>query len=132
MKRMHVGMKVDNLDTAITFYSRLFDAKPTLQRPDYAKWMLEDPRVNFSVDTHGEGEPGSAHYGIQVDTLEELAEMREHIDTAGFPRSDQNNLICGYQRQYKSWVIDPNNVRWETFFTSGVVDSSGYGNKTVD
>ena len=60
-------------------------------------------------------------------TLEELAEMREHIDTAGFPRSDQNNLICGYQRQYKSWVVDPNNVRWETFFTSGVVDSIDHG-----
>ena len=99
MKRMHVGMKVTDLDKAIAFYSRLFGAKPTLQRHDYAKWMLDDPRVNFSIDTHGDGEPGSAHYGIQVETPEELEEMRELIDTPGHLRSDQTNLICGYQRQ---------------------------------
>ena len=127
MKRMHVGMKVTDLDKAIAFYSRLFGAKPTLQRHDYAKWMLDDPRVNFSIDTHGDGEPGSAHYGIQAETPEELEEMRERIDSAGLLRSDQNNLICGYQRQDKSWVTDPHDVRWETFFTSGVVDGGGYG-----
>ena len=125
MKRIHIGMKVDDLDKAIAFYSRLFDAKPTLQRPDYAKWMLDDPRVNFSINTHSDRKPGSAHYGIQVETPEELAEMRERIDSAGLLRSDQNNLICGYQRQDKSWVTDPHDVRWETFFTSGVVDDYG-------
>ena len=125
MKRIHIGMKVDDLDKAIAFYSRLFDAKPTLQRPDYAKWMLDDPRVNFSINTHSDRKPGSAHYGIQVETPEELAEMRERIDSAGLLRSDQNNLICGYQRQDKSWVADPHAVRWETFFTSGVVDDYG-------
>ena len=111
MKRMHVGMKVTDLDKAIAFYSQLFGAKPTLQRRDYAKWMLDDPRVNFSIDTHGDGEPGSAHYGIQTETPEELEEMRERIDNAGLLRSDQNNLICGYQRQDKSWVTDPHDVR---------------------
>ena len=126
MKRVHVGMKVTDLDKAIAFYSQLFGAKPTLQRRDYAKWMLDDPRVNFSIDTHGDGEPGSAHYGIQAETPEELEEMRERIDNAGLLRSDQNNLICGYQMQDKSWVTDPHDVRWETFFTSGVVDG-GYG-----
>ena len=127
MKRMHVGIKVDDLDEAIAFYSRLFGAEPTLRRPDYAKWMLDDPRVNFSVDTHGAGAPGSAHYGIQVESSDELTTMRERIDTAGLPRSDQNDLICGYQRQDKSWVTDPHGVRWETFFTSGVVEGGGYG-----
>ena len=125
MKRMHVGMKVTDLDKAIAFYSRLFGAKPTLQRHDYAKWMLDDPRVNSSIDTHGNGEPGSAHYGIQAETPEELEEMRERIDKPGLLRSNQNNLICGYQRQDKSWVTDPHAVRWETFFTSGVVDDYG-------
>ena len=127
MKRMHVGLKVDNLDEAIDFYSRLFGAEPTLRRPDYAKWMLDDPRVNFSLDTHGDAAPGSAHYGIQVESTEELSSMRERIDSAGLPRRDQNNLICGYQRQDKSWVSDPNGVQWETFFTAGVVEGAGYG-----
>ena len=77
MKRVHVGMKVTNLDKAIAFYSRLFGAKPTLQRRNYGKWMLDVPRVNFSIDTHGDGEPGSAHYGIQAETPEGLEEMLE-------------------------------------------------------
>ena len=79
MRRMHEGMKVTNLDKVIAFYSRLFGAKPTLQRHDYAKWILDDPRINFSIDTHGDGEPGSAYYGIQVETPGELEKMRQHI-----------------------------------------------------
>ena len=125
MKRMHVGLKVDDLETAIAFYSRLFGAEPTLRRPDYAKWMLDDPRVNFSVDINGGGAPGSAHYGIQVESPHELSEMRERLDTAGLTRRDQNDLICGYQRQDKSWVTDPTGNRWEAFYTSGVVEGGG-------
>lgn len=127
MKRMHIGSKVADLEGAIAFYSRLFGTEPTLRRSDYAKWMPEDPRVNFSLDTHGDDAPGSAHYGIQVDGPEKLEEMRERVDKAGLPRSDENDLICGYQRQDKSWVADPHGVRWETFFTSGVVEDAGYG-----
>ncbi len=127
MKRMHVGLKVDNLDEAIDFYSRLFGTEPTLRRPDYAKWMLDDPRVNFSLDTNGEGAPGTAHYGIQVESAEELSSMRERIDAAGLRRRDQNDLICGYQLQDKSWVSDPNGLQWETFLTAGVVEGAGYG-----
>lgn len=127
MKRMHIGLKVADLEEAIAFYSRLFASEPTLRRSDYAKWMLDDPRVNFSLDTHGNDVPGSAHYGIQVESPEELEEMRERVDKAGLPRSDQNDLVCGYQRQDKSWVADPHGVRWEAFFTSGVVDDAGYG-----
>ena len=127
MKRMHVGLKVDDLDEAVAFYSRLFGTEPTFKRPDYAKWMLDHPRVNFSVDTHGDGPAGSAHYGIQVESAEELADMRQRIDQAGLPRRDQNDLICGYQRQDKSWVGDPHGLQWETFFTQGVAEGGGYG-----
>ncbi len=128
MKRMHIGLKVDDIDEAIAFYSRLFDAEPTLVRDDYAKWMLDDPLVNFSVDLHGEGPAGSAHYGIQVESADELTRARAHIDAADIPRSDQDDLVCGYQMQHKSWVFDPHGVAWETFFTEGVVDSEyGYG-----
>jgi len=126
MKRMHVGLKVDDLDKSIDFYSRLFGVEPTLRRPDYAKWMLDDPRVNFSVDTHGDAPAGSAHYGIQVESPEELVEMRQRIDEAALPRRDQNDLICGYQKQDKSWVNDPHGVPWETFFTYGVEDGVVY------
>jgi catechol 2,3-dioxygenase-like lactoylglutathione lyase family enzyme len=131
MKRMHIGLKVDDLEEAVAFYSRLFGAEPTLERPDYAKWMLEDPRVNFSVDTHGDGPAGSAHYGIQVESAKELADLREHIDQADLARRDQNNLICGYQRQDKSWVNDPHGLQWEMFYTEGVVQGAGYGCDSV-
>ena len=131
MKRFHVGMYVENLDEAIEFYSRLFGARPTLQRADYAKWMLDDPRVNFSIDTHYDGAPGGAHYGIQVDSAEELQASREQIDSAGLPRSDQNDLICGYQKQHKSWVTGPHDVMWETFYTEGVVEDADYGDDSM-
>ncbi len=126
MKRMHVGLKVDDIDKAVDFYSRLFAADPTIVRPDYAKWMLDDPRLNFSVDLHGDGPVGSAHYGIQAETAEELEEMRRRLDAADFARRDQNDLICGYQLQHKSWVEDPAGVSWESFFTEGV-SGDGYG-----
>ena len=125
MKRMHVGMYVDHIEAAIDFYNRLFDAEPTIRRPDYAKWVLDDPRVNFSIDTHLDGPPGSAHYGIQVESPDELAEMRQRLDEAELPREDQDNLVCGYQRQDKSWVVAPHGVKWETFYTHGVVDAGG-------
>ena len=116
---MHIGLQVDDLGESVEFYTRLFGCEPTLRRPDYAKWMLEDPRVNFSLDTHGDGPPGSAHYGIQVETHDELTDLRSHIDSAELPRSDQNDLVCGYQLQHKSWVTDPNGLWWEAFFTEG-------------
>ena len=131
MKRMHIGMYVENLDEAIDFYSRLFDAEPTLRRDDYAKWMLDDPRVNFSIDTHVIDTPGGAHYGIQVETADELEAMRERLDTAELPRRDQNDLICGYQKQHKSWVRGPHGVEWETFFTEGVVEDADYGDDSL-
>lgn len=126
MRRMHIGLQVADLDESVEFYTRLFGVEPVLRRDDYAKWMLEDPRVNFSLDTRGDGPPCSAHYGIQVESSDELEGMRDHIDSAGMPRADQDGLVCGYQLQHKSWVTDPHGLMWEAFFTEGVVDE-GYG-----
>ena len=131
MKRMHVGLKVDDIAAALDFYTRLFGAEPSLVRPDYAKWMLDDPLLNFSIDLHGEGPPGSAHFGIQVTSVQELEEMRQLIDSAGLPREDQNGLVCGYQLQHKSWVSDPDGTMWEVFLTEGVSDGAGYGNEEM-
>lgn len=127
MKRMHVGLKVDEIEDAVAFYSRLFGCQPTLERPDYAKWMLDDPFVNFSVDTNGDGQPGSAHFGFQLETHDELETIRGEIDAAELPRTDQNDLVCGYQLQHKSWVAGPSGERWELFFTEGLAAGGTYG-----
>ena len=125
MKRMHVGMKVDDVAASIEFYTKLFGRPPTLERADYAKWMLDDPRVNFSVYDHGDGEAGVDHLGIQVESGDALDQVRGEWDDAGLTRQDQNDLVCGYQRQDKSWVFDPHSLPWEVFLTHGVAD--GYG-----
>jgi len=131
MRRVHVGMKVDDTETAVDFYTRLFGVEPDLVHPDYAKWMLDDPFLNFSIDLHGEGTAGSAHFGIQVTSEEELEQMRARIDAAGLSREDQNDLVCGYQLQHKSWVTGPDGVMWETFFTEGVAQGAGYGSEEM-
>ena len=102
MQRMHVGLKVSNIDEAVAFYSKLFGAEPNLVRSDYAKWMLDDPFVNFSVDLHGDGPAGSAHFGLQQLDAPGLAHARKRIDDASLPREDQNDLVCGYQLQHKA------------------------------
>ena len=127
MKRMHVGLQVDDIGEAVAFYTRLFGREPTLERSDYAKWMLDDPYVNFSVDVNGDAPPGSAHFGFQVESHADLEQMRSHVDAAELPRADQNDLVCGYQLQHKSWVDGPSGERWELFFTEGVVDGGSYG-----
>jgi len=128
MKRIHIGMRVDDIGIAVDFYSKLFGESPTLQRDDYAKWMLDDPFVNFSVDLHGDGPVGSAHYGIQFETDDDLVQARAEIDGAALERADQDDLICGYQLQDKSWVLDPHGVAWEMFHTHGLVgDGEAYG-----
>jgi catechol 2,3-dioxygenase-like lactoylglutathione lyase family enzyme len=131
MRRAHVGLKVDDIETAVEFYTRLFGAEPSMVRPDYAKWMLDDPLLNFSIDLHGEGPAGSAHFGIQVTSEEELEQMRARLDGAGLSRTDQNDLVCGYQLQHKSWVASPDGVMWETFFTEGIAEGAGYGSEEM-
>ena len=125
MKRMHIGLSVADLDESIAFYTRLFGEEPTLRREGYAKWMLDDPLVNFAVNATSDGEVGVSHLGLQVESNEELEEMRAIWDSRGFQREDQDDLVCGYQLQDKSWVFDPQQFPWEVFVTHGVTDDYG-------
>ena len=128
MKRLHVHVGVENLDQSIRFYSTLFAAEPSLVKADYAKWMLEDPKVNFAISQRGRT-MGVDHIGIQVDSADELAELANRLKTAGADTLDQTASTCCYARSDKSWVNDPAGVRWETFFTFG--EATSYGEDDV-
>ncbi len=129
MKRMHIGLRVEDIDESVAFYTRLFGQPPTLERDDYAKWMLDDPYVNFAINAGSCDDDvpagGVSHLGIQVSTNDELDEVRALWDERGFNRADQDDLVCGYQRQDKSWVADPQAMPWEVFVTHGVEDDYG-------
>ena len=123
MKRLHVHVGVADLEPSIAFYSELFAAPPTVVRDDYAKWMLEDPRVNFAISLRTQ--PGIEHLGIQVENGPELTEVYERLRRAGGPSIDEGETTCCYARSRKQWVKDPQGVVWETFHTIG--DSVDYG-----
>ena len=127
MKRMHVHVSVESIDPAITFYSTLFAAKPSVVKPDYAKWMLEDPRVNFAISTRGR-EPGLDHLGIQVENADELHEVYARLREAGGNIIEQGQTTCCYAQSEKSWIDDPAGIAWETFHTTG--ESTVYGDGT--
>jgi predicted enzyme related to lactoylglutathione lyase len=118
MKRFHVHLHVQDLQASIAFYSHLFSAQPSRVEPDYAKWMLEDPRVNFAISTRGSN-PGLDHLGFQVDSAEELAEMREAAQSADMVMVDEGETTCCYARSDKHWITDPQGVAWEHFHTLG-------------
>ena len=118
MKRLHVHVSVEELERSIGFYSTLFGAGPSVVKPDYAKWMLEDPRVNFAISQRGR-EAGVDHIGIQTDTPEELDELAVRLKAAGETTLDQSAAACCYARSNKAWVNDPSGVKWETFHTFG-------------
>ncbi|MFB6271458.1 MAG: ArsI/CadI family heavy metal resistance metalloenzyme [Salinibacter sp.] len=122
MKRMHVMLRVKGLDEATRFYSSLFDAEPTKRKSDYAKWMLEDPRVNFSIAEKDENF-GIEHLGIEAETSEELTELRTRIDRAGGTVNNEGETTCCYANSDKTWVVDQQGVSWEAFYTSGEADS---------
>jgi catechol 2,3-dioxygenase-like lactoylglutathione lyase family enzyme len=124
MKRLHVHVAVPDLDQSIRFYSTLFGTAPTKRMPDYAKWMLDDPRVNFAISSRGR-KPGIDHVGVQVDSRDELAELSQRLKAAGETTFDEEAVTCCYARGDKSWVSDPSGVRWETFYTFG--DATAYG-----
>lgn len=124
MKRLHVHVSVENLRRSIGFYSTLFGAEPTVVKPDYAKWMLDDPRVNFAISDRTV-EIGVDHLGIQVDSAEELAEVAGRLKAAGTETRDQENTTCCYARSDKSWVKDPSGIDWETFHSFGSAVSYG-------
>ena len=124
MKRVHLHVSVPNVEQAIAFYSVLFDAAPSVAKDDYAKWMLDDPRVNFAISSRGRAS-GVDHVGIQVDSAGELATLASRLKAAGANTLDQDATTCCYARSDKSWVTDTAGVRWETFFTHG--EATVYG-----
>lgn len=126
MKRLHLHIAVEDLDRSIGFYSTLFGAQPSVVKDDYAKWMLEDPRVNLAISQRGRV-AGIDHVGVQAETAAELAEMATRLKAAGETTFDQEATTCCYAKSDKSWVADPSGVRWETFHTLGEATTYGEG-----
>ncbi|WP_430402133.1 ArsI/CadI family heavy metal resistance metalloenzyme [Hyphomonas sp.] len=124
MKRLHVHIAVDDLTRSIDFYSTLFSAEPTVLKGDYAKWMLDDPRVNLAISQRG-ATAGVEHLGIQVETGDELAEVYERLRDADASVLEEGATNCCYAKSEKRWVQDPSGVAWEVFHTTG--DSAVYG-----
>ncbi|MBA3594144.1 MAG: glyoxalase/bleomycin resistance/dioxygenase family protein [Pseudomonadota bacterium] len=116
MKRFHVHMHVEDLSKNIAFYSAMFHRPPARTEADYAKWMLQDPPVNFAISTRGSA-TGVDHLGIQVETADELAELRAHARDAGLALQDDGETTCCYARSDKYWLTDPQGVAWEQFHT---------------
>jgi catechol 2,3-dioxygenase-like lactoylglutathione lyase family enzyme len=118
MKRFHVHVHVEDLAKSIAFYSKMFAATPTRQEADYAKWMLDDPRINFAISTRG-GKPGVDHLGFQADSAEELAELKARASAADLAVFDEGQTTCCYASSEKHWITDPQGVAWEHFHTLG-------------
>jgi len=128
MKRLHVHVSVKDLDASVRFYSQLFATDPTVHKSDYAKWMLEDPRVNFAISQR-DGRQGVQHLGIQVEDRAELAEVYERLRRAERPVIEEGETTCCYARSEKSWIDDPQGVQWEAFLTTG--ESTVYGTDEI-
>jgi len=127
MKRLHVHVSVEDITHSVGFYSALFAAEPSVVKADYAKWMLEDPRVNFAISTRGR-EPGLDHLGIQVENSDELHDVYARLRHAGGDVIEQGRTACCYATSEKAWIDDPAGIAWETFHTTG--DSTDYGDGT--
>ncbi|WP_017664704.1 ArsI/CadI family heavy metal resistance metalloenzyme [Porphyrobacter sp. AAP82] len=125
MKRFHLHVGVTDLDASIAFYTHLFGAAPAVTKADYAKWMLEDPRINFAISMREGAAKGIEHVGLQVETGEELAEVYARLKAADRPVLEEGATTCCYARSEKSWIADPDGVVWEAFLTSG--GSTTYG-----
>jgi catechol-2,3-dioxygenase len=127
MKRLHVHVAVDDLQHSIGFYSVLFAEQPSVTKTDYAKWMLDDPRVNFAISTRGR-QAGLDHLGIQVEDKDELSEIYARLHKAGSNVIEQGQTSCCYAKSEKAWIDDPAGISWETFLTTG--ESTDYGDGT--
>ena len=125
MKRMHVHVGVSDLDSSIRFYSTLFGAEPSVTKHDYAKWMLDDPRVNFAISAGHHAGRGIEHLGIQVEDRKELGVVYGRLKAADRPVLEQGATTCCYAKSEKSWIADPDGVMWETFLTNG--EATVYG-----
>ena len=124
MKRLHFHVAVSDIAQSIGFYSALFATKPAVVKADYAKWMLDDPRVNFAISARGR-QPGLDHLGIQVENPDELSDVYARLRQAGGNIIEQGQTACCYAKSEKSWIDDPSGIAWETFLTTG--DSTDYG-----
>ena len=125
MKRLHVHVAVENLQVSVRFYSELFAVQPTVLKSDYAKWMLDDPRANFAISQR-RAETGVQHLGIQVEERSELEEVYSRLKRANRAVLEEGATTCCYAKSEKSWIDDPQGLKWETFLTTGV--STVYGN----
>jgi len=128
MKRFHVHVAVDDLDASIQFYSTVFGAVPAMVQPDYAKWMVEDPRINFAISKRG-GATGIDHLGIQVESDEELTALRQQVAATQLAAQDQPKAECCYARSDKYWTTDPQGIAWETFHTLDAIPVYGDTNR---
>jgi catechol 2,3-dioxygenase-like lactoylglutathione lyase family enzyme len=124
MKRFHVHVAVDDLEANVRFYSKVFGTPPTVLKTDYAKWMLEDPRVNFAISNQGL-KPGVDHLGVQVESEAELTLLRNQVAAAEIAALDQRDAVCCYARSDKYWITDPQGIAWETFHTLDSVPMYG-------
>ena len=125
MKRFHVNLTVSDLDKSVDFYNTLFATEPAVVKDDYAKWMLDDPRINFSISKSARAS-GINHIGLQADTVDELKEIQDRLQAAQQNTFEQPQAECCYAKSTKTWVRDPDEVAWETFVTHGQI--THYGN----
>ena len=124
MKRMHIHVAVAELDANVRFYSNLFGTAPTVLKPDYAKWMLDDPRVNFAISQRGRAS-GLDHLGVQADSEDELHQLTDRLKEAELSLYAEGKTSCCYAKSDKAWLADPQGIAWETFYTFG--DATTYG-----
>jgi len=130
MKRFHVHLGVEDLERSILFYSGLFGAEPTVRKPDYAKWMIDEPRVNFAISQRGSGNVGINHLGLQAESDDELAGLRDRFESADASSIvDEPGVHCCYAKGDKHWVTDPQGIAWEAFHT---LDSIPFFNSAVE
>ena len=127
MKRLHVHIGVNDLDQSIRFYSTLFAADPTVRKDDYAKWMLDEPRVNFAISAGQHATKGIQHLGVQVESTDELSEVYGRLKAADRPVLEEGRTTCCYAKSEKSWISDPDGLVWETFYTDGEATNYGEG-----
>ncbi len=128
MKRMHIHVGVKNLKESISFYSKMFATAPTIEKTDYAKWQLEDPKINFAISARGAAE-GLNHLGIQVEDAAELSDMKSRLDNLQAELVEEEGTACCYAKSDKYWVNDPSGIPWETFHT---LDSIPVFNESAD
>ena len=131
MKRMHIHVAVKNLEESISFYSKMFATKPTVLKTDYAKWQLEDPKVNFAISARG-AEVGLNHLGIQVDDAHELSDMKTRLDNLQAELIEEEGTACCYAKSDKYWVNDPSGIAWETFHTLETIPVFNYAESSAD